>query len=51
MGDYFHINMKIKSKDRYIGASELGCKEGIMEFPTFDGSMEEVNSIGLKHCT
>jgi hypothetical protein len=38
MGEYFHIKMKRKSKDRYIGDSKLGRKEGIMEFPTFYGS-------------
>jgi hypothetical protein len=38
MGEYFHIKMKRKSKDHYRGDSELGCKAGRMELPTFDGS-------------
>jgi hypothetical protein len=38
MGEYFHIKMKRKFKDHYIGASKLVHMEGLMEFPTFDGS-------------
>jgi hypothetical protein len=38
MGEYFHLNMKRRSKEHYRGTNELGRKDGKMEPPTFDGS-------------
>jgi hypothetical protein len=38
MGEYFHLKMKRRSKERYIGDNELGHKVGRMELLTFDGS-------------
>jgi hypothetical protein len=37
MGEYFHLNMNRRSKEHYIGMTELGRKVGKMEPPTFDG--------------
>jgi hypothetical protein len=38
MGEYFHLKIKRRSKERYIGVSEIGQRDGRMDLPTFDGS-------------
>jgi hypothetical protein len=48
MGEYFHLKMKRKSKDRYREDNELGCNGGRKEFPTFNGSNQISTTTGVQ---